>query len=49
MKQTRYETAEHIGVEPHYLSIVFKKNTGISINEFRKADLIKFCILLRRY
>lgn len=31
-----YQIAEKIGVDPHYLSIVFKKYTGISINDFRK-------------
>jgi YesN/AraC family two-component response regulator len=33
-----YEIAELVGIEPHYLSIIFKKTTGISINHFKKNN-----------
>jgi two-component system, response regulator YesN len=31
-----YEIAEFVGVDPHYLSVIFKKNLGISINDYKK-------------
>ncbi|MFP3153889.1 response regulator [Lachnospiraceae bacterium ZAX-1] len=35
-----YQIGEKVGIkDPHYFSILFKKTTGISINEFRKQYL----------
>lgn len=31
-----YEIADLVGVDPHYLSIIFKKNVGTSINKYKK-------------
>ncbi|MEN8907488.1 MAG: response regulator [Clostridiales bacterium] len=35
-----YQIADRIGLEPHYLSIIFKKYTGVSINDFRQSQKI---------
>ncbi len=34
-----YEIGEKVGIkDPHYFSIIFKKFTGVSVNEFRKSS-----------
>lgn len=34
-----YQVADEVGISnPHYFSICFKKWTGVSINDFKKAD-----------
>ena len=33
-----YQIAEEVGiVDPHYFSACFKKHTGVSVNQYRKA------------
>ena len=35
-----YQVGEKVGIaDPHYFSIIFKKNTGSSVNDFRKGQL----------
>lgn len=36
--QKAYQIAEEVGIkDPHYFSVCFKKYTGVSVNEYRKA------------
>jgi two-component system response regulator YesN len=37
-----YQVGERVGInDPHYFSIIFKKNIGLSVNDFRKTQYNK--------